>query len=85
LGADVTWTDERSTAFESNPRTVYMRLEPYTVVNARAGMNFPSWTLSLIVRNALNDDTLMGLNGVTDIGYLRNSPALYSLQLSASF
>lgn len=85
VGGDVSYTGTRYTDFPSNTLTYY-RLKNYTTVNARAGMDFGNYTVSVIGRNILNNsavtDVFLEQPPTTLTGYFRNPPRTVSLQFS---
>jgi iron complex outermembrane receptor protein len=88
LGADVAYTDSRFTDFAANSG-YYFKLDSYTVVNARAGIEIGNARVSLNLRNAFDDDTVTDVftqtAGVSLNGFYRVQPRMLSLEMSASF
>ncbi len=86
VGADAAWTANRVTSFPATPHN-YFSLDSYTIANARVGVDFSNWTVSLIAKNLFNNRTILDVfqesSGIT--GYLGDPPRLFMLQFATTF
>lgn len=88
VGADVFYTGERGTTFESLPAQ-YLRLEDYYTFNARVGLDFGnSYRLTLAGRNLADEDAVIDrqiTSSMVWLGLFRVPPRTVSLEFSAKF
>ena len=94
LGADIAWLDERNTNFPSLG-VLAQELESYYTANARVGLELDPYTISLVVRNLFDDDTITDrflqitsttINNMPNaLTLFRNPPRMISLEATYKF
>ncbi len=88
IGGDAAYTDDRVSDFPTNT-TNYFELKNFVVVNARAGVDFGRFNVTLNVKNLLDDKTVTDVflqqPPTTLTGYFRVPPRTVSLQFGVDF
>ena len=88
VGGDVNYQGKRFNNFPNNGLN-YFKLDGYTTVSARAGVQLDPARVSLVVRNLLDDKTVNDIflqqQPTTLLGYFRNAPRTISLEVGVSF
>lgn len=88
VGSDVAYISSRVTEFPSATLN-YFNLDSYTLVNARAGVDYSNWTVSVIAKNLFNDRTVVDVfqeePPITINGFFANAPRLLMLQVMTRF
>jgi len=85
IGADANYIDSRNTELRpDNPQ--FIKLDNYTLANARFGVEADHWSVFLNAKNIFDDNTITDVfrtvSGVTPDGFIINRPRTFMLTLS---